>query len=71
MRERIGVCRVLMGKPEGERPLGRHRCRWEKNIRKNLQEVGWRSMNWIDLAEDRDWRRAFVNAVKEPASSIK
>jgi len=52
------------GKPEGERPLGRPRRRWEKNIKRDLQEVRWRSMNWIDLAQDRDWCRALVNAVR-------
>ena len=53
-----------MGKPEGERPLGRPRRRWESNIKKDLQEVRWRSMNWIDLAQDRDWCRALVNAAR-------
>jgi hypothetical protein len=48
-----GVCRVLVGKPEGKRPLGRPRRRWEDNIKINLQEVGW-SMDWIELAQDRD-----------------
>jgi len=52
------------GKPDGERPLGRPRRRWEQNIKRDLQEVRWRSMNWIDLAQDRDWCRALVNAVR-------
>jgi hypothetical protein len=46
--------RVLVGKPEGKRPLGRHRRRWEDNIKKNLQEVGCGGMDWIDLAQDGD-----------------
>jgi hypothetical protein len=47
----------------GRRPLGRHRYRWEDNIKMNLQEVGWRSMDWTDLAQDRVRGRALVNAV--------
>jgi hypothetical protein len=52
-----------MGRPEGRRPLGRPRRRWEDNIKLNLQEVGW-GMDWIELAHDRDRWRALVNAVK-------
>ena len=52
-----------MGKPEGKRPLGRPRCRWEGNIKMDLQEVGCEGMDWIDLARDRDWWGALVNAV--------
>jgi hypothetical protein len=55
--------RVLVGKPEGERPLGRPRRRWEDDIKKDLQEVGWESMNWIDLAYGRDRWWVLVNAV--------
>jgi len=62
MGERRGVYRVLVGKPEGKRPLGRPRHRWEDNIKMDLQEVGWGSMDWIDLAQDRDRWRALVNA---------
>ena len=51
------------GKPEGKRPLGRPRSRWEDNIKVDLQEVGWYGMDWINLALDRDRRRALVNAV--------
>ena len=58
-----GVQRVLVGKPEGKRPLGRPRCRWEDNIKMDLQEVGGGGMDWIDLAQDRDRWRALVNAV--------
>ena len=53
--------RVLVGKPEGERPLGRPRRRWEDNIKMDLQEVG--CGGWIELAQDRDRWRALVNAV--------
>jgi hypothetical protein len=58
-----GLYRVLVGKPEGKRPLGRPTCRWEDNIKTDLQEVGCESMNWIDLAQDRDRWRTLVNAV--------
>jgi hypothetical protein len=60
--EERGVCRVLVGKPEGKRPLGRPRRRWEDSIRMDLQEVIW-GMDWIELAQDRDRWRAIVNAV--------
>jgi hypothetical protein len=58
-----GVYRFLGRKPEGKKPLGRPRHRWEDNIKIDLQEVGCRGMDWIDLAQDRDRRRAVVNAV--------
>ena len=51
-----------MGKPEGKRPLGRPRCRWEDNIKMEVQEVGCGVMEWIELAQDRDRWRALVNA---------
>jgi len=57
------VCRVLVGQPEGKRPLGRSRLRWEDNIKMDLQEVGCGGKDWIELAQDRDRWRAFVNAV--------
>ena len=50
MEEGRGVYRVLVGKPEGKRPLGKLRCRWEDNIEMDLQEVRWGDMDWIDLA---------------------
>jgi hypothetical protein len=57
MGEEKGVYRGLVGKPEGKRPLGRYRPRWEDNIRMGLQEVGCGGMDWIGLAQDRDrWR---------------
>jgi hypothetical protein len=52
-----------VGKPEGERPLGRPRRGWEDNIKMDLQEVGCGGLNWIGLAQDRDSWRALVNAV--------
>ena len=54
MGEDSGVHRVLVGKPEGKRPLGRPRCRWEDNIKLDLQEVRCGGMDWIKLAQDRD-----------------
>jgi len=63
MGERRGVYRVLVGKPEGKRPLGRSRRRWEDNIKLGLHEVGCGGMDWIELAQDRDRWRALVNAV--------
>jgi hypothetical protein len=53
----------LVGKPEGQRPLGRPRHRWEDNIKANLQEVGRGGMDWIELDQDRDSWRSLVNAV--------
>jgi hypothetical protein len=62
MGENRGAYRILVGRPEGRRPLGRTRRRWEDNIKMDLQEVGW-GMDWIELAQDRDMWRAVVNAV--------
>jgi hypothetical protein len=55
--------RVLVGKPKGERPLGKPRHRWKDNIKMDLQEVGCGGMNWIKLAQDRDRWQALVNMV--------
>ena len=63
MGKKTGVYRVLVGKTEGKRPLGRNRRRWEDNIKPDLQEVGCWGMDWIELAQDRDRWRALVNAV--------
>ena len=59
----MGEERVLVGKPEGKRPLGRSRHRWVDNIRMDLQEVGCGYMDWIVLAQDRDSWRTLVSAV--------
>ena len=61
--EETGVYRVLVGKPEGKRPLGRPRHRWVDNIRMDLLEVGCRYMDWIGLAQDRDRWWTLVSAV--------
>jgi hypothetical protein len=63
MEERRNAYRILLGKPEGKRPLGRPRRRWVDNIKMDLREVGWDGRDRIDLAQDRDWWRAYVNAV--------
>jgi hypothetical protein len=63
MGESRGVYTVVVGKPEGKRPLERPRRRWKDNINMGLQKVGFGGMNWIDLAQDRDRWRALVNAV--------
>jgi hypothetical protein len=61
--EKRGVYRLLVGKPEGKRPLGRPRRRWEDNIKMDLEEVACGVMDWIDLAQDKDRWKALVNAV--------
>jgi hypothetical protein len=64
MRERRGVYRILVGIPEGQRPLGRLKCKQKDNIKMGLQEVGWGGgMDWIDLAHDRNRRQAPVKMV--------
>ena len=63
MGEERGMYRLLVGKPEGRRPLGRPRRRWVDNIRMDLQEVGCGYMDWIGLAQDRDWWQTLVSAV--------
>jgi hypothetical protein len=63
MGEKRNAYRFLAGKPEGKRPLGRPRCRWVDNIKKNLGEVGWGDVDWIGLAQDRNRWRALVNSV--------
>src|SRR5215510_13510890 len=64
MREERGVHRVLVGKPEGKRPLGRPRRRWEDNIKMDFQEVGGSRGDWMELAQDRDGWRALVSTVR-------
>jgi len=63
MGDRRGAYGVLVGRPEGKRPLGGPRLGWEDNIKMDLQEVGWGGIDWIELAQDRDRWRALVNAV--------
>jgi hypothetical protein len=62
--EERGVQRVFMGKPEGKRPLGRPRHRWEDNIKLDHQEVGGGHGDWMEVAQDRDGWRALVRTVK-------
>jgi hypothetical protein len=64
MGEERGVYMVLVGKPEGKRPLGRPRLTWEDNIKIDLQEVGGGRWDWMELAQDRDGWRALVSTVK-------
>ena len=63
MGDRRGVYSVLVGKPEGKRPLGRPRQRWEDNIKMDLMEVGCGGLDWIEINEDRDRWRDLVNEV--------
>jgi hypothetical protein len=63
MGEGSGVYRVLVGKPEEKRSLGKSRCRWEDNIKMDLQEVGCWCLDWIGLVQDRDRWRVFENGV--------
>jgi len=63
MGERRGVNMLLVGQSEGKRPLGRHRRRWEDNIKMDLQEVGCGGMDCVELAQDRDRWRTVVNVV--------
>jgi hypothetical protein len=64
MMEERGMHRVLVGKPEGKRPLGRPRPRWEENIKMDLQEFGGIGGDWMELAQGRDRWRALVSTVK-------
>jgi hypothetical protein len=63
MGEKRDMYRLLAGKPEGKRPLGRQRFRWVDNIKKDLVEIVWGGVDWIGLAEDRDKWKALVNVV--------
>jgi hypothetical protein len=61
--EKRNACRILVGKPEAKRTLGRPRRRWVNNIKMDLREIGWDGMDWIDLAQDRDQWRVLVYTV--------
>jgi hypothetical protein len=61
--EKRNAYRILVGKPEGKRPLGKPRRKWKDNIRMDFRERGWGGMDWIDLAQDRDQWRALVSTV--------
>jgi hypothetical protein len=61
--EKINAYRILVGKPEGKRQLGRLRSRWVDNIKINFRGLGWVDMDWTDLAQDRDQWRVLVNTV--------
>jgi hypothetical protein len=63
MGEKSNMYRLLVGKPEGKRPLGNPRRRWVDNIRTDLEEVGWGDVNWIGLGQDRNRWRALTNSV--------
>jgi hypothetical protein len=63
MAEKRNAYRILMGKLERKRLLGRPRYRWEDNIRMDLREIGWCGMDWIDLAQDKDQWRTLVNTI--------
>jgi hypothetical protein len=61
--EKVRGAYILVGRPEGRRPLGRPRCRWEDNIKMDLRETGFGDVDWIHLAQDRDRWQALVNMV--------
>jgi len=62
-RELRNAYKILVEKPEGKRELGRHKSRWEDNIRMDLREIRWKGVDWVHLAQDRDQWRALVNTV--------
>jgi hypothetical protein len=63
MGEKRTAYRILVGKREGRRLLGRQRRKWVNNIKMDLREIGWNGVDWIDMAQNRDQWRAFVNTV--------
>jgi hypothetical protein len=62
-REKRNAYTILVGKPEGKRPLGRPRCRWLENIKLDLRKMGWDGVDWIDMAQNRNQWRALVITV--------
>jgi hypothetical protein len=66
MGEKRNACRISVGEPEGKKPLGRPRRRWENNIKMELRELGWGGMDCIDVAQDRNQWRALVNTTMNP-----
>jgi len=71
MEERRGVYRILVGKPDGKKPLGRPRRRWEDNIKMDLQEVGCGDMDWIELVQDRNRWRVTCECGSEPSHNVR
>jgi hypothetical protein len=71
MGEARNAYRILVGKPEGKRPLGRPRRRWVDNIKMYLKEIGWDGVDWIELAQGRDQWRALYEHGDEPPGSLK
>jgi hypothetical protein len=69
MGEKRNAYRILVGRPEGKRPLGRRRCRWVDNIKMDLRGIGCDGVDWIDLAQDRNQWRALVNRAAQLAGS--
>jgi hypothetical protein len=63
MGKKRNAYRILVGKPEGKRPLGRPRRRWVYSFKMDLKEIGWDGVDWIDMAQDRDQWRVLVNTV--------
>jgi hypothetical protein len=63
MEEKRSAYRILVGKPEGKRPLGRRRRRWVDNIKMDVKQIGWDGVDWIDMAQDRDKWGYLVNTV--------
>jgi hypothetical protein len=63
VEENRNAYRILVGKPEQKRPLERARRRWVDNIKMDLREIGWDGVDWVDMAQDRDWWRVLVNTI--------